>query len=1007
MKSVRKIFFIFISCALLATFTACGGTLAAPEDVNVDLENTLTWSAVTNASAYTVEISTLDGSDLIDLVKEEKSVNTYRFDSRRTTVELSNSNRFTLNEGDYIIKIKALGKTKGTSDSDWSEQYSFHKEYETGCKYALINGGTEYEVNRVGKASGAIVIEDYYRGKPVTRIADQAFKGSVKIVDVTVGNNVTYIGKAAFSSCPKLERVVLPEGVTTIGESAFQSCSSLKEMVIPSTVKEIPYNTFAYCASLEKVTLNEGLENIGELAFAYGSSLKEITIPDTVKTIGKSAFTVSKALETVNVGAGVETIKEYAFSRAEALKTVNFAAQSSLKTLETNAFSYCTKLTGVALPDGTEDLGEACFYGDSEIKEISIPDSVNHVGFGAFDLTGLYEASGEYVYADKWLVAYKSETRDVVSLGKDQIKEGTYAIADSVFTKCQRLSDVTLPSSVEIVGKQAFIACPLLYKVIMPKVRVIAYGAFATCPILTNVDFGDVLTTIEGAAFYGCSTFDNNKYSPEDTLPDSVRKIGALAFYGTQLWNNATNGVVFCGKWAVGTTTFGKKDMLGNWESISTANLTIDEKGKDKITCVGIADYAFIVQQSMTTITATENVRYIGKGAFYACQALTGIALSDDLRDIPDYAFLGCQSMMKITLPSRLRSIGKSAFYACARLREVDIPDSTTSIGTNAFNSCANLVDVKLGEGITEIPDFAFFNSGLGRITIPENVTVIGRKAFGSSRYLKNVIIEGNVTEIGYAAFYKTRITSIKLPDSLERIENSTFYGATALSSVDFGKGVKEIGEYAFYGTGFRNIAIPENVETIESYAFASTSARSITLRSSLKNIAENAFYNATPAVVYAESEEALAGWQQGWNSSVLPVIYGSTISAEGYVESFTVSQNNTENVYQVVKVTDDDGEHYEYTTVKITLPGRAGLVCAGFATTPDATEAEYTDGDVFNLPDGTVLYTVWREADDSDNPFGDLIDDIFGNPDNEQNDADSQTAKMLLSGAVNAFLTK
>ena len=114
---------------------------------------------MTNASAYTVEISTLDGSKLIDLVKEETSVNTYSFDSRRTTVELSNSNRFTLNEGDYIIKIKALGKTKGTSDSDWSEQYSFHKEYETGCKYVLINGGTEYEVNRVGKASGTIVIE--------------------------------------------------------------------------------------------------------------------------------------------------------------------------------------------------------------------------------------------------------------------------------------------------------------------------------------------------------------------------------------------------------------------------------------------------------------------------------------------------------------------------------------------------------------------------------------------------------------------------------------------------------------------------------------------------------------------------------------------------------------------------------------------------------------------------------------------------------------------------------
>lgn len=987
-------------------FAACGGTLAAPDDVNVDLENTLTWSAVTNASAYTVEISSLDGSNLIDLVKEETSVNTYSFDSRRTTVELSNSNRFTLNEGDYIIKIKALGKTKGTSDSDWSEQYSFHKEYETGCKYVLINGGTEYEVNRVGKASGAIVIEDYYRGKPVTRIADQAFKSSVKIVDVTVGNNVTYIGKAAFSSCPKLERVVLPEGVTTIGESAFQSCSSLKEIVIPSTVKELPYNAFAYCASLGKVTLNEGLETIGELAFSYGSSLKEITIPNSVKTIEGYAFTVSKALETVNVGAGVETIKEYAFSRSDALKTVNFAAQASLKTLETNAFSYCTKLTGVVLPEGTEDIGEACFYGDVEIKEISIPDSVNHVGFGAFDYTGLYEASGEYVYADRWLVAYKSESRDVVSLGKEQIKEGTYAIADSVFSQCQRLSDVTLPSSVEIVGRQAFISCPLLYKAIMPKVRVISYGAFASCSILTNVDFGDALTSIEGSAFYGCSTFDNNKYSPEDTLPDSVRSIGALAFYGTQLWNNATNGVIFCGKWAVGTTTFGKKDMMGNWESISTANLTIDEKGKDKITCVGIADYAFIVQQSMTTISATENVRYIGKGAFYSCSSLTGISLSDDLRDIPDYAFMGCQSMMRITLPLRLRSIGKSAFYACNRLSEVDIPDSTVSIGTNAFNSCANLVEVKFGDGITEIPDFAFFKSGLTSITIPENITVIGRKAFGNSALLKSVIIEGNVTEIGYAAFYKTGITSIKLPDSLERVENSTFYGATALSSVDFGKGVKEIGEYAFYGTGFGNIAIPENVETIESYAFANTNARSITLRSSLKNIAENAFYNANQAVVYAESEEAPAGWQQGWNSSFLTVIYGSTIAPEGYVESFTVSKENSENVYKVV--TTVNGDAYRYETVQIPLPWRQGLKCVGFSTTPGATEAEYTDGKIFDLPEGTVLYTVWREYDESDDPIKDLTEGgDKGDPDNQTNDPDSALAKLLLSGTAVEQLNK
>ena len=53
-------------------FAACGGTLAAPADVSVDLENTLTWSAVTNASAYTVEISTLDVSLSISSKKKHR-----------------------------------------------------------------------------------------------------------------------------------------------------------------------------------------------------------------------------------------------------------------------------------------------------------------------------------------------------------------------------------------------------------------------------------------------------------------------------------------------------------------------------------------------------------------------------------------------------------------------------------------------------------------------------------------------------------------------------------------------------------------------------------------------------------------------------------------------------------------------------------------------------------------------------------------------------------------------
>ncbi|MGN1093914.1 MAG: leucine-rich repeat domain-containing protein [Candidatus Neoclostridium sp.] len=997
MKSVRKICLIIISCALLSLFAACNGTLSAPEDVFVDLENELSWSTVDGASIYTVEISSKNGDNLIELIKEEQQVNTYSFESRRTSVDLGNSNKFTLSEGDYIIKIKALGKTKGASDSDWSEAYEFHKEYETGCVYALINGGTEYEISRVGKASGAIVLEDFYRGKPVTQIAAQAFRNSVKITEVTLGSNVRSIGKNAFASCSKLEKVTLPESLVEIGESAFRACYSLKEINVPSGVKDIQYSTFAFCSSLGRVTLNEGLETIGEDAFASSVLITEITLPDSVKYVAGSAFSSGKALETVNFGAGVTEIGDYAFSRCDKLKKINFSANSSLEKLGSNAFSFCSELSGVVLPDGLQDIGEACFYGDTAMGEISIPETVAHVGVGAFERTGLYNASGEYVYADNWLVSYKAPLRDVISLGTEQIKEGTFAIADSVFALCQRLSEVRLPSSVEIVGNQAFAACPYLTKVIMPKVKAIGVSAFMSCEILNNVDFGDSLQTIERYAFYGCVSFDNNKYAPEDTLPDTVRKIGGMAFYDTLLWKNANN-VVFCGKWAVGTVMYGVKDeIFGSWMSITSADLTVAENGKDKITCVGIADYTFLFQNKLRTIAGMEDVRYIGEGAFLGCEMLTTVTLSDDVRDIPDYAFAYCNNLTRFNAPERLRSVGKSAFYNCARLAYVELPDSTESIGAYAFSNCVNLTEFTIPSEVTEIKEFTFFGSRIKSITIPANVVKIGKKAFANFSSdvigiggLSSITFEEGVKEIGYAAFCYSSLTEIKLPDSLQTIEKSLFYGAWFLKEVEIGSGVTEIGDFAFYGSGLESVTVPENVNTIGAYAFANIAdLKSVMLKGSLGYIKENAFYADGNATVFVEGARPDEGWTEGWNSSFLPEIYGCEFSPEGYLVSFTVTPENLKNARVVVKKFDEeDKAYYEEAFATINASGKKGYECVGFSTTPDATEAEYSASEALSAPEGTVLYAVWKEIvedlpepeqpDDSDNVADPSGDDDF-----------------------------
>ena len=217
----------FLMCIMSVLFIACGEEkLSAPTGISIDEENRLTWEAVEGARTYAVYIENLDDGE----TKESAS--------RKTTYSLSS-----LEEGDYIIKVKAIGGNQ-VEDSAWSKAYEFHKDYETGCLYTLINN-VEYEITRAGSASGTIYIEDFYRGKPVTSIADNAFKGNRRIENVVIGNNVESIGENAFYNCMILNSVTIPDSVKTIGKAAFQSCRSLTKINLPKDLEEIKEYTFA------------------------------------------------------------------------------------------------------------------------------------------------------------------------------------------------------------------------------------------------------------------------------------------------------------------------------------------------------------------------------------------------------------------------------------------------------------------------------------------------------------------------------------------------------------------------------------------------------------------------------------------------------------------------------------------------------------------------------------------------------------------------------------------
>ena len=69
----------------------------------------------------------------------------------------------------------------------------------------------------------------------------------------------------------------------------------------------------------------------------------------------------------------------------------------------------------------------------------------------------------------------------------------------------------------------------------------------------------------------------------------------------------------------------------------------------------------------MLNMTIPNNVRSIGKYAFYQCSSLEDINLSQNLTSIGNYAFDGCigLTITRIIIPINVAIIGSYAFHSC------------------------------------------------------------------------------------------------------------------------------------------------------------------------------------------------------------------------------------------------------------------------------------------------------------------------------------------------------
>ncbi len=966
---MKKIVATITAAAALASLvmvSGCGGQrLESPKGLSLNADSlVLSWAAVDFARGYEVRITKANSNEV---VAEDDGI-------RRTTYSLEG-----LAEGDYDVYLRATADGTSYGESEWVS-YPFEREAENGCLYRLINNDTEYEVYSYGISSGDVVLGGIYRGKPVTQVAEKAFRGSNSAKNIEITDTVTKICDNAFFSCTGLESVTIGGVGTELGVSVFQNCTKLTDISLPAELKSIPDYAFNNCRSLEEIDLGESITHIGEAAFV-NTAIKSIVVPDSVQTLGDGSFRDMDELTEVTLGAGLEDMGKQAFMEDEALETVNFAEGGKLTTLGEQAFINCTALKEIELPAEMTQIGSNAFYGCSELRDVTLPEGLTGIGQYAFVFSGYYNDASEngetYVFVDDWLVetvsAKMSDIVDVGGTNGDSTLEDRKIIgmADAVFANCENLNRFVVPSTLKYLGGNAFtysgISAFTLSSSLGNSLETIGNRAFFKCENLTRVNLMDCenLRSIGDYAFYECEKLENNAQNAEDLVPASVEHLGMMAFYGTQLYGTAdASGVIYAGDWAVGYEGFdygvaymyysAEGDFLNAMAALSELMMVAKSNVQLKEGVRGIADYAFYGNVMLAEITNFDNVLNIGEAAFYGCEALKSVTFNNRVESLPDFAFYGCKEL-SLTSLNNISVIGRSAFYGCTGITSLDFGgnfnDGVTSVGPFAFYNCINLAELEMGDVLTDIGRYAFYNcDALKSLSVPDSVVSIGDSAFRSCSGLTELSLGAGVERIEDFTFFDCfELRSIQLGEGITAVGDYAFYGCRSVTSVSLPESLVSIGDYAFARLiNITSLVLPANLAEIGDFAFRGcTYLGSVILPDSVQVIGKHAFFMCSSAIIYAQAEGPAAGWDSNWNSSRLPVAWGTVLSADGkYVVSVQSGGDNFDAF--AMGATGD--------------PVREGYEFAGWSTAEGASEGEISAEEIAQLPSNTTIYAIWKQ---------------------------------------------
>ena len=434
---------------------------------------------------------------------------------------------------------------------------------------------------------------------------------------------------------------------------------------------------------------------------------------------------------------------------------------------------------GVAITE----LPDNAFQNCSKLKSISMPDTIRHIGVGAFDGCGTMESFEVYKAKDgDYEVFYSSY--DGALLYFDKGSGNSYL---EIFPRA-KTGTYTLPETVDTIRPYAFNNARITKVIISKTVTAISENAFYECTALETIEFAtgrESDVTIHAEAFNGLSNVTMLKLpariTPFDANMTVLRSLPALNTILVEEGSTVYTAV---------------ENFLCD---ASPAGLTI----------------LYVPQTVRGEFVAPSGISGIGANVFKGNNGITSVVIPAYINSIGANAFANCHRLVTFTVEGPRNgalSIGTGAFQNCSSLELVEFSGSAAkargeiTVGDSAFQGCTALTTFRVGEGV--------------------NVAALGQNAFKNDTLLSSIEIADTATlvRIGDNAFEKcTGLESFMVHKSTSYIGNSAFKNCSKLLTFAFGESESPVsfGNGVFSGClVLKTIRLPKTLSAFDGSVF-------------------------------------------------------------------------------------------------------------------------------------------------------------------------------------------